>query len=1035
MLVVKRNGTTEEFDRNKIFKAALKAAIASDVEGFDRWAEIIAIDIERLLIGAETETVSVEEIQDLIEIDLYAIASAPAVAKAFILFREKRKQERDKANRYAQIIKSRAISPEESNNKANANLDENSFSGRMYEASEDLWKETALDDFMPTEIAQLHNDGELYQHDLARFALGQHNCFRRSTPFVTVDGVKTFEDFEDGDLVKVLTPLGNEKVATVRYFGVQPVYRYELGFQRQTNHIVFATENHRWILKDGTETIDLEVGDKLLKAVSPYQKLDPESMTPEECRLWAMGFGLGDGTVPTDYVKSTGGHKKANRTRIRLCGEKDNKWLWIFKKAGCNINRKYENGDQEVVVLKYHKEIPTFKSRREAQIFFEGLIAADGWRDVRSSNDIISIQTSSPEIMEFLETVPESFGLWLISVADKTGQKTNFAPNGRKLTKVYRFNPAPRSYYTVLDKRAVGEEGVWCLEVEDDKSFILTGGIATGNCLTVNMKPLLDNGFVTRHVTLRTPSKFSVACQQVAVIFQILSQHQFGGIASGHIDRDLAPYVAKSRNKLQDKYANMHGMTDAERAAYVQSDLEDELKQGAEALVHNLATLQSRPGAQLPFSSLNLGADTSEDGRLACAAILQAMINGVGPHHTTPPFPILCFQVKAGINKNVGDPNYDLKRLAIKCATMRLTPNFVNLDCSITNSDPDDPDTWLTAMGCRTQMGKDRFNTEQPYNRVGRGNLAPATIIPVAIGIKHGICQGKREKPDLDGFRRDFEYLLKKCEESLLIRANLMFKQKMKSAFEMYANPAWKCDYEYDENASVYEVLKHGTLAVGQLGWAETLVALFGAHHGESEEAKQFLLEMTKRVNEFCVEASDRNNLNFAAYYTPAENLCYTAMNKLLKRFGQIRGVTDHEFLTNSIHIPVFYDIDVFDKLKEEGNFASLATGGNICYVEFDATAVHNLEAVEQVVDFAMEQNIPYFAFNFPLDECTVCGHTGEIPAEGCPECGAPDAAINRLRRVTGYITSDYRRAFNAGKQAEVHRRTKHTKGVEVTLQ
>lgn len=729
MLVVKRNGTTEEFDRNKIFKAALKAAIASDVEGFDRWAEIIAIDIERLLIGAETETVSVEEIQDLIEIDLYAIASAPAVAKAFILFREKRKQERDKANRYAQIIKSRAISPEESNNKANANLDENSFSGRMYEASEDLWKETALDDFMPTEIAQLHNDGELYQHDLARFALGQHNC------------------------------------------------------------------------------------------------------------------------------------------------------------------------------------------------------------------------------------------------------------------------------------------------------------------LTVNMKPLLNNGFVTRHVTLRTPSKFSVACQQVAVIFQILSQHQFGGIASGHIDRDLAPYVAKSRKKLQDKYANMHGMTDAERAAYVQSDLEDELKQGAEALVHNLATLQSRPGAQLPFSSLNLGADTSEDGRLACAAILQAMINGVGPHHTTPPFPILCFQVKAGINKNVGDPNYDLKRLAIKCATMRLTPNFVNLDCSITNSDPDDPDTWLTAMGCRTQMGKDRFNTEQPYNRVGRGNLAPATIIPVAIGIKHGICQGKREKPDLDGFRRDFEYLLKKCEESLLIRANLMFKQKMKSAFEMYANPAWKCDYEYDENASVYEVLKHGTLAVGQLGWAETLVALFGAHHGESEEAKQFLLEMTKRVNEFCVEASDRNNLNFAAYYTPAENLCYTAMNKLLKRFGQIRGVTDHEFLTNSIHIPVFYDIDVFDKLKEEGNFASLATGGNICYVEFDATAVHNLEAVEQVVDFAMEQNIPYFAFNFPLDECTVCGHTGEIPAEGCPECGAPDAAINRLRRVTGYITSDYRRAFNAGKQAEVHRRTKHTKGVEVTLQ
>lgn len=722
MDVIKRNGQTEEFNRDKIYKAAMKAAIASDVEGFEPKADQIADDIQALLTGAEATSVSVEEIQDLIEIDLYSIANVPEVAKAFILFREKRKQERDKANRYARIIKSRAISPEDANNKANANLDENSFSGRMYEASEDLWKETALDDFMPTEIAQLHKDGQLYQHDLARFALGQHNC------------------------------------------------------------------------------------------------------------------------------------------------------------------------------------------------------------------------------------------------------------------------------------------------------------------LTANMKELLK-GFVTRHVTLREPSRFSTACQQVAVIFQILSQHQYGGIASGHIDRDLAPYVNKSYQRIQEE-AKRYGNS----SQWVTDTLNNELKQGAEALIHNLATLQSRPGAQLPFSSLNLGADTSPEGRMACRAILQAMIYGVGPYHTTPPFPILCFQVKKGVNKDPGDPNYDLKQLAIKCATMRLTPNFVNLDSSVCHSDPDDPDTWLTAMGCRTQMGKDRFNPEQPYNRVGRGNLAPATIIPVAIGIKHGVCQGKREKPDLDGFRRDFEYLLKKAEESLLIRANIMFSQKMKSAFELYVNHAWKCEYDYNENNSTYEVLKHGTLVIGELGWAETLTALFGGHHGQLKEAEDFLLEMTTRVNKFCEEASERNNLNFAAYYTPAENLCYTAMNKLQSKFGSIPGVTDHEYLTNSIHIPVHYDIDVFDKLKEESKFAKLATGGNICYVEFDTTAVHNLEAVEQVIDFAMDCDIPYFAFNFPLDECTVCGHSGEIPAEGCPECGAPDEAINRLRRVTGYITSDYRRAFNAGKQAEVLNRTKHTKGIEVKL-
>lgn len=215
--------------------------------------------------------------------------------------------------------------------------------------------------------------------------------------------------------------------------------------------------------------------------------------------------------------------------------------------------------------------------------------------------------------------------------------------------------------------------------------------IGQHNCSTVDMEALLKNGFITRQVTLRPPKRFSTACQQVAVIFQIISQHQYGGIASGHIDRDLAPYVAMSREKINEQVKGFVPLADAL--------LNDELKQGAQALIHNLASLQSRPGSQLPFSSLNLGSDTSEDGRLACRAILEAMIEGVGPNHTTPPFPILCFQVKKGINRNPEDPNYDLYKLAIECAARRLTPNFVNLDSSVCHSDPDDPDTWLTSMG------------------------------------------------------------------------------------------------------------------------------------------------------------------------------------------------------------------------------------------------------------------------------------------------------------------------------------------------
>ena len=705
----------------------MQAAASIGENDFAEEAWEVANDIKALLEDYERDEIDIEEIQDLVEIELMSIVHRPDIAKAYILYRAERAQERAKLAKYQDIIRKRALVPDEANAKANANLDENSFSGRMYEASEDLWKEIALSEFMPTEIADLHRNMQLYLHDLSRFALGQHNC------------------------------------------------------------------------------------------------------------------------------------------------------------------------------------------------------------------------------------------------------------------------------------------------------------------LTTDLEYILKHGLKTRQLQLRQPSRFYTACQQVAVIFQILSQCQFGGIASGHIDRDLAPYVAKSKQRLQKKYDYLKTKLNVQDMDYlIEKELNEELYQGCEALIHNLASLQSRPGSQLPFSSLNLGLDTSTEGRAVTKHLLEAMINGVGPHHTTPAFPILCFQIKKGINFYPTDPNYDLKLLAIKCAAMRLTPNFVNCDCSNDHGEPDNPDTWLTAMGCRTQNGFDRFNKEHPYNRIGRGNLAPHTIIPVSLGIKYGICQGKREKPDLEGFKKEFEYLLQKAEESLLIRVNLMFKQKMKNAYEMYVNHAWRADYEYDDNASVYEVLKHGTLAIGQLGWAETLIALFGKHHGESQEAADFLYEMVNRIFEFAKEASERNNLNFVAYHTPAENTCYTAMKKLKQVFGEMPGVTDHEYLTNSVHVPVWCDMDVFDKIELESKYAKLGSGGNIVYVEFDGTAIHNLKAVEQVIDFAMEHDVPYFGINFPLDECANCGYSGEIPYGGCPECGSGENKINRIRRVTGYINNDYRRSFNKGKQAEVEDRVTHTKGIQV---
>jgi len=411
---------------------------------------------------------------------------------------------------------------------------------------------------------------------------------------------------------------------------------------------------------------------------------------------------------------------------------------------------------------------------------------------------------------------------------------------------------------------------------------------------------------------------------------------------------------------------------------------------------------------------------------------LQAEMDGVGKFGLTPTFPIICFRLKDGINKKPGDPNHDLKLMAIECCCKRLTPNFVNIDA--VPYVEEDIDTWLTAMGCRTQMGKDIHNPTQPLNKMGRGNAAPHTINPVPIAIEYGICTGKRTEPDLDRFLTAYDNLLKKAEESLLIRANIIFKQKMKAAYEYYANHLISGDYEYDPEASVYEAIKHSTWAIGMIGLSNAMVALFGKHHAESPEVLDFAIQLCERHKAFCEEATQRNNLNFSAYSTPAEGCCYTIMKKMKKRYGIIPGVTDHEFLNNSYHVPVYYPINVFDKIDIESKFANLFPGGNITYFEIDSKGSANIEAIEQVIDYSCKVGLPYIAFNVPLDECGECGFKGEeIPKTGCPRCHASDEKIRRIRRVTGYISSDFRQSFNFGKYNEVLERVAHT-GTEVQM-
>lgn len=570
--------------------------------------------------------------------------------------------------------------------------------------------------------------------------------------------------------------------------------------------------------------------------------------------------------------------------------------------------------------------------------------------------------------------------------------------------------------------------------------------IGSHNCLFADLQRQLNNGFFTRNGDVRSANSFSTACQLIAVIFQIQSQVQYGGVASCHLDYDLAPFVKKSFYKhyadgckylgnLPDDeldkviaYAKNQQLSieddyfkqDSSIYQYAMDMLEREGRQSAQSLYHNLNTLESRAGSQIPFTSINFGTDTSAEGRLVSKWLMEASIAGIGKNYQTPIFPISIFKYKKGVTANEGDPNYDIKKLAIKSLCRRIYPNIVNCDFSQNIEEPNNPDTEMATMGCRTMLGFDRNGLG--YSKVGRGNVCPTTINLPKIGIKHGICLGERDSADLEGFWQELDEVLHLTEMSLVDRFYHVCNQSVASAKFMYGNGT-VADFDQASFKGIYEAMKHGTLAVGYIGIAEMCQALFGKDHSEDNEVWEFALSVVQHINEFCKECSEKHGLNFSCYATPAENLCKTFALALRKEFGEIPKVTDREYITNSHHVPVWQKVSIYRKLELEAPFCKYPTGGCITYIELEGSVMKNEKAIEDIIDYAMSLDIPYLAFNFPIDTCLKCGYQGEIDYN-CPKCG--NTEIQRLRRVTGYLTTDYRN-FNAGKIKECLDRVKHS--------
>ena len=555
------------------------------------------------------------------------------------------------------------------------------------------------------------------------------------------------------------------------------------------------------------------------------------------------------------------------------------------------------------------------------------------------------------------------------------------------------------------------------------------------NCLSIPIDKLLAEGFNTRQTDIRPARSINTAMQLVAVLFQLQSLQQFGGVSATHLDWSMVPYVRISFYKhFKEGMKDIEGMElseDYEETLPIDSDkytkyervykyaMEQTVKetyQAVEGMYHNLNTLQSRSGNQLPFSSINYGTCTLPEGRMVIKALLDVSIKGIGKLHKTPIFPCGIFQLKKGVNRKPGDPNYDLFKLALKSTSQRLYPNYANVDWSgNAGYDENDPKTYFSTMGCRTVNGAD-INAEpgvNPQTKDGRGNLAPVTIIMPTLAMEAG--------GDIEKFFEILDQKIHEAKEMLLERYEFMCAQSPDSAKFMYENGTMS---GYKPEEGIRSALKHGTLVIGQLGLAETLQILIGKDHTTKEG-----MELAKRIEQLfkdrCAEFKKAEHLNFGVYYTPAENLCYTAMKKFKDKYGEIENVSDKDFFTNSIHVPVWKKVSPLEKIDIESQLTGYSNAGCITYVELESTCKNNLEALEQIVNYAMDKDIPYFAINVPNDTCLECGYTDEFN-DKCPICGSEH--IQQLRRVTGYLTGNYKTAFNKGKQQEVELRYKHTK-------
>ena len=889
MKVIKRDGTVVEFNPDKIKNAIMLAS-----NNNEELADSIMKTVTEQVNQSQNNFVEVESIQDMVEYQL--MKSAPEVAKSYITYRAERNRVRDSKTKLMKSVKDILACLDIQN--SNANVDEYSFGGRKKEASDVIFKELALNEFVAPELAQCHRDGMIYIHDLSEYVVGMHNCLFADISRLLNNGF------------------------TVRNGDVRPANSIFTACQLLA--VIFQIQSQCQFGGVASAHIDYDLAPFVRKSFLKHYKTGVNFLKDDNAKV----FSWDDLELAAQMFITNSGLDYSVEEFLRECNADNQHSTWNFfqdlapKAYEYAISMLEAEGMQAAQSL-YHN-LNTLESRAGSQVPFTSI---NFGTDTSWEGRLVSKWC--------LEASIEGIG---------ANHQTPIFP-----ISIFQHKS------DINDKPGTPNYDLKCLAIKSLSKRIYPNFV---NCDWVsNIPDMHPIKFINNQVYHNTQSEI---CIKLVQGNKLIEDEHILSISDFVKSLDITP--------------NDDGVIDLRTLPNDKSYL---IQDGGKSIANRWSHRASNSFTKIHFIQL---VHEGERASITTESTSYVVITHSNSDHSDKvTYDTVSYEV----------PDYDF-------------------------------DTEMATMGCRTLIGYDVNGLG--YKKTGRGNVTPLTLNLAHLGILHGICIGDRNEPDVEGFFGDMDKYLEMMVEGLIARYNLICSQDVRSGLFMYKNGTI-AESDAALESGIEKSMRHGSNALGYIGLANACYAMFGKYPHEDAKVEEFAEKVVKKIYEKAVTSTEKYHLNFSAYATPAESCCKTLAMILQSKYGKIPNVCDRTYLTNSHHVPVYENITIQDKLEEESKFAYMAKGGCITYIELNSAIAGNPKAVHKLVDYAMSnKNIPYFAINFPIDTCSDCGHSGDI-TDKCPACGSDN--IIRLRRVTGYLTTDYRK-FNKGKFDESNDRVKH---------